>query len=83
MLGMLHYVWRTVFPPRRRPLWPLVGGGVMAALALGAAGGYAGPEAPAPHLTPAYMDVLHARAAHVSALYTAASAYTDTSVWPL
>ncbi len=83
MLGMLRYVWRIVFPPRRRPLWPLVGGSVAAALALGAAGGYAGPETPHPRLTPAEMEVLHARAAHVSALYTAATAYTDTSVRPL
>ncbi len=83
MLGMFTYVWRTVFPPRRRRVWPLLIGGIAAALGLGAAGGYAGPETPAPRLTPAYIDALHARAAHVGKLYTAASMYMDTSVRPL
>ena len=84
MLGMLRYVWRTVFPPRRRPIWPLLGGGVAAALALGAAGGYAGPESPASRpITPAQMAVLHSRAHYVSGLYTAANAYADTSIRPL
>ncbi len=83
MLGMLRYVWRIVFPPRRRRRWPLLGGGIAAALGLGAAGGYAGPESPVPHMTPAQMEGLHARAQYVSSLYSAANAYADTSVRPL
>lgn len=84
MLGMLRYVLRTLFPPRRRRLWPLLGGGIAAALAMGAAGGYAGPETPAPRpFTPAEVSALHVRARHISLLYSGASAYADTSVAPL
>lgn len=84
MEGMVRYLFRTVFPPRRVRL-PVVLGGVMAtAFMAGAGGGYADPDAPhARPLTLAEMGVLENRVHHVSGLYAGASAYVDSSVRPI
>ncbi len=84
MHGMVRYLLRTLYPPPRTRL-PLVLGLVMAGgLALGSAGGYAGPEAERLRpLTAQQMTRLETRVQQVQVLYGGASAYVDTSVKPL
>ncbi len=81
---MLLYLLRVLRHPRKTRLPLLFGGVVMAGLALGAGGGYAGPEtARMRPLTARDLDVLHARAAHAGLLYGGVSQYIDGSVQPL
>ena len=84
MHGMVRYLLRTVFPMPRARLPLLLGLLGASGLALGAAGGYADPDAaPARPLTAAEMGRLQSRVRTVSALYGGATAYLDSSVQPL
>ncbi len=84
MHGMVRYLLRTLFPVQRARLPLLLGLLVVSALALMSAGGYAGPEETSTRpLTAAEMARLQSRVHMVSALYTGATAYVDTSVQPL
>ncbi len=81
---MLLYLMQVLRHPRKTRLPVVIGGIVTTALALGAGGGYAGPEAVRMRpLSMADMDELHARATHAGLLYRDASVYIDSSVRPL
>jgi soluble lytic murein transglycosylase-like protein len=81
---MLLYLLEVMRHPGRTRMPLLLGGVVTAALALGAGGGYAGPETVRMRpLTNSDLTSLHVRARHAGALYDDVTSYIDGSVQPL